>query len=225
MRLSFTATKVLTRFFKSGSWWCASRKTHPRGGVSGAPSCLCRGPRLPLLLWACVWATPARDCVLLNPAIVVGEPGRESALFGREDESAFGGEGVPSTYECRDGLVAPPGHGGLDKWGGSPCASGRQVFYDDSRAPPGRPASSKEGELLALLLALPAESHGVLRSPVPKLYYYIGKTHRISDSAGSLREPHPGGLRGPPRESVLRVRSLWGKGGTLLWPPVFPLDV
>ena len=39
---------------------------------------------MPLLLWACVWGTPARQCVLLNPQIVVGEPGRESALFGRE---------------------------------------------------------------------------------------------------------------------------------------------
>ena len=60
---------------------------------------------------------------------------------------------------------------------------------------------------------LPAGSRGVPRGPVPKLYYYIGKTYRIWDPAGSHREPHPGGLRGTPRGSVLRVRSLGGKGG------------
>ena len=58
-----------------------------------------------------------------------------------------------------------------------------------------------------------AESRGVKRSPVPNIYYYIRKTQRNWDSAGSHREPHPGGLRGTPRGSVLRVRSLGGRGG------------
>ena len=61
--------------------------------------------------------------------------------------------------------------------------------------------------------SLPVGSRGVPRGPVPKLYYYIGKTYRMWDPAGSHRQPDPGEPRGTPRGSVLRVRSLGGKGG------------
>ena len=75
------------------------------------------------------------------------------------------------------------------------------------------PRKGSSSLYLAWGAPLPAGSRGVSRSPVPKIYYYIKKTQRTWDPAGSHREPHPGGLRGTPRGSVLRVRSLGGRGG------------
>ena len=44
------------------------------------------------------------------------------------------GPHLPNGASPGDGLVAPRGYGGLDKWGGSPCARGLEVFYDEATA-------------------------------------------------------------------------------------------